>query len=375
MFRLAVDLRPLLERHESGVTHYAKALVHEFLQRGDLVELDLFYQARTRCEALHHLFPQVRHIPLSNTRFHLRCLLGFPTLPEAYFPHKPDLIWIPDRRPFYRTTIPLVMTVHDKVPELYPSTLSWKSRLWHLIFPLRRLLRLCSGLLVPTFTISQALQTKLPKEVTYEGAELEKATEPTFLSKKFPKRFYLMISPSDPRKRLDWVLRLAERFPKENFVIIGLKKQDKRFASIRLRKRSNLFPFSQITEGEKAWFLRRAKALLALSRYEGFDLPVLEAVAAKCPVIMSDISVHNELYKNALMVRSFQELEQAVQRLRTFNAPVPQPRGRYTWEAAAQRSLLFFLRILFYKNRKSGCHGNRHDHSHNTECFQTGHHG
>lgn len=350
MFRLAVDLRPLLERHESGVTHYAKALVREFLKRGDLVELDLFYQARTRYEPLHQIFPQVRHIPFSNTRFHLQCLLRFPVLPEGYFLQKPDLIWIPDRRPFYKTSIPLVMTVHDKVPELYASTLSWKSRLWHLIFPLRRLLKLCSGLLVPTFTVSQALRVNIPKEVTYEGAELERAIEPVYLNKHFPKQFYLMISPSDPRKRLDWMLRLAERFPKEAFVIIGFKKQDKRFAALHLKKRSNLFIFSQVTEGEKAWFLRRAKALLALSRYEGFDLPVLEAVRAKCPVILSDISVHNELYKNALMVRRFEELEYEIQRLRTSKAPVPQVRGHYTWKAAAERSLLFFLRILLHKD-------------------------
>ncbi len=41
-FRLAIDLRTLLEPYESGVTVYTKALVREFLQMEDL-SLDLFY--------------------------------------------------------------------------------------------------------------------------------------------------------------------------------------------------------------------------------------------------------------------------------------------------------------------------------------------
>lgn len=350
MLRLAVDLRPLLELHESGVTKYTKAILREFLKRDKEIDLDLFYQAKNRFEPIHLLFPQVRHIAISNTRFHLRCFFAFPALPNGYFDTKPDLIWIPDRRPFYKTSIPICMTIHDKVPELYASTLSWKSRLWHKVFPLRRLLKLCDGILLPSLTVSQAIKTNIPKEISYEGAELQKAVKPVLLPKKFPKDFYLMISPSDPRKRLKWIFELAAKMPKENFLVIGIKKKDKRFAKIRLEKKPNLYFFEQVTEGEKTWFLKQARALLALSKYEGFDLPVLEAVQAKCPVIMSDISVHNELYKNAIMIKSFEDLELAIKRSKTVEATVPKPRGHYTWELAAQRSLLFFLRILLHKN-------------------------
>ena len=350
MLRLAVDLRPLLESFESGVTQYTKALVREFLKRTDL-ELDLYYQARSRCERIHELFPQVRHVALSNTRFHARALFGFPSLPEGYFPVKPDLIWIPDRRPFYRTEIPIVMTIHDKVPEIYTSTLSRKSRLWHFIFSLKRLLSLCSGVVVPTFTVGGALKTKLPKEVSYEGASLARVKEPS-LSKKLRKvPFFVMISPSDPRKRLEWLFAMAERFSKVNFVVMGLKSTDSRFATLKLKKGANVFLLGEVSEEEKSWYLHHARALLALSKYEGFDLPVLEAVRAKCPVIMSDISVHNELYKKACMVKNLKELETAVYRALHEKIEVPEPRGDYTWKKTADRTLLFFLRVLFHKDR------------------------
>ena len=377
--RLAIDLRPLLEPYESGVTCYTKSMVKELLKKKDL-ELDLYYQARSRCEAIHSVFPTVRHLPLSNTRFHLRSLFGFPTLPDFYFLQKPDLIWIPDRRPFYKSDIPLVMTLHDRVPEFYRSTLSLKGRLWHSLFPLRRLLQLCSGILVPTFTVGETLRSKLPKEVTYAGARLSKNQEIPERARSLLKApFFLMISPSDPRKRLHWFFQMAERFPKAHFAVIGLKPKESRFATPRLaglKKRANIFLYPEVSDEEKSWFLHHARALLALSRYEGFDLPVLEAVKARCPVIMSGISVHHELYKtSAAFVNTLQELEVALYRALEGTVQVPVPRGLYSWGKAADRALFFFLRVLANKNRKSGGHGNGHNHPHNAQGLQPDEHG
>ncbi len=365
MLRLAVDLRPLLEPFESGVTQYTKAVVNEFLLRED-VELDLYYQARTRCQRIHDLYPNVRHIAISNTHFHFKCLFGFPSLPKDFFEEKPELIWIPDRRPFYRCSIPLVMTIHDKVPELYRGTLSIKGKLWHRLFSLKRLLSLCSGLLVPTFTVAGALNTQLPKEVTYEGARLQKSAAPKGVKKFKAAPFFLMISPSDPRKRIEWLLAMADRFPRANFIVVGLKDADARFAELKLEQKKNVMLLGEVSEGEKAWFLRNAVALLALSKYEGFDLPVLEAVQAKCSVIMSDIAVHNELYKKACFVKDLHELETAIYRALEGKVQVPLLRGQYTWAKTSERSLLFFLRVLLNEDRKRGSNGNRHDHSHHS---------
>ncbi len=365
MLRLAVDLRPLLEPFESGVTQYTKAVVNELLLRED-TELDLYYQARNRCEHIHELYPQVRHVAISNTSFHFRCLFGFPKLPEDFFEVLPDLIWIPDRRPFYKSKIPLVMTIHDKVPELYAGTLSLKGKLWHRLFSLRRLLSLCSGILVPSFTVAGGLKTALPKEVTYEGAKLEKSMAPKGVKKFKALPFFLMISPSDPRKRIEWLLTMADRFPRANFIVVGLKDADARFAQLKIEQKKNVFLMGEVTEGEKSWFLRNAVALLALSKYEGFDLPVLEAVQAKCPVIMSDIAVHHELYKKACCVKDLHQLETAIYRALEGKIQVPLLRGQYSWAKTAERSLLFFLRVLLNEDRKRSGNRNRHDHSHHS---------
>lgn len=349
--RIAVDLRPLLDPHESGVTVYTKSILKRLL-KDPSVEWHLFYQARKRCETIHRLFPQVKHVARSNTVFHLKSLFHFPALSASYFDEKIDLLWMPDRRPFYRCPFPVVMTVHDRIPEREKGSLSVKSRLWHTLFPLKRLLPLTSGLLFPSLTVAQSVRTRLPKEVTYEGAEpLPKSERPTALPKRVKgKDFYFALSPADPRKRLEWACRAAQRFPKLNLVIAGVKEGDRRFKKIKLAALPNLTLLPQVTEAEKAWLYSNALALLALSRSEGFDLPVLEAVQAKCPVLLSEIPVHSELYKNAEWIRSEEDLWKTIYLGESSNLRVPTPRGDYSWDKAAERTLLFFLRVLRHKD-------------------------
>lgn len=350
--RIAIDLRPLLDPYESGVKQYTRSMVQTMMKRSDL-NVELFYQASQKDESIHACFPEVRYIQSSNSLFHLRAFFAFPSLPQNYFRKKPDLVWIPDRRPFYRTDCPLVMTIHDQVPEKFKSSLSLKSKLWHLAFPLKRLLKLCSGVLLPSSSAGvNALPVSMKKEITYEGSTLSKTLSPPRNEKQLLKRpYFLCISPADPRKRLSWILQAAQAFPRVHFVIVGLKSGDRRFAPSKLKKQKNLFLYSEISEAEKSWFLKHAQALLSLSLHEGFDLPVLEAVRAACPVIMSDIAVHHELYRaDSVRVSNFQELRIAIHRALQGELSVPKPRGDYTWEAAANRALLLFRRVLRDKN-------------------------
>lgn len=339
---IGVDLRPLLENFESGVSVYTKSMLSELLKSNQF-DFDLFYQASKKSYKISKLFPNARHIKISNTAFHLRSLLFFPSIPRNYFSRIPDLIWIPDRRPFYKSKIPLVFTIHDLVPEKCFSSLSLKAKIWHKIFNLSRLLRLCDGVLTPSETIKNELNFRGKSEVTYEGASLPSTAKKIDLEK----GFLLSIAPADPRKRLSWIFKAAQDLPHEVFVIAGFKSGDKRFKKIEKKNLKNLILLGEISEEEKLWLLKNSKALLAVSEYEGFDLPVLEAVKANCPVILSKIGVHTELYKDATFVKTYQDL---ILSLKT-EAKVPKAKQDYTWESAAKRALLFFNRVITDENR------------------------
>lgn len=350
--KIAVDLRPLLDDFESGVKVYTKRMLQELYKRPDL-EIMPYYQAARPLQKIHELFPSTLYIPVSNTIFHLRSLFTFPALPDTYFERKPDLIWIPDRRPFYKTNIPVVFTIHDFVPELYPRTLSFKSRIWHSIFSYNRLKKIASGILTPSLSTASGLGINTPPfEVTYEGAVLAKEMHVPKSAKKIKSQpFFLTIAPADPRKGLKNIFALAKFFPNVNFVIAGYKKKDGRFSFFMHRhKQRNIIILNEVSDEEKLWLLKHAAGLLALSLYEGFDLPALEAVKAKCPVILSDIAVHRELYISNFFVKSHEDLICAVKKCLMGYGEVPALRGEYNWESAAKRALLFFVRVVGNKN-------------------------
>lgn len=359
--KLGVDLRVLLEDFPSGVSVYTREMIRELAKHKD-VDLFLFYQASKPKSSLHKEFPGLHFVQCSNFFFHLRSLFAAPLLPEDYFPENLDLIWLPDRRPFYKCDIPVTMTVHDAVPEKMKSTLSWRGRVWHCIFNLKRLSKYCAGFLFPSESVQSQFRYLKPAEVTFEGARSVKMTMPAQAKRLKKGPFMLFLAPADKRKGISLFYKMVQRFPKLNFVWLGEKKGDKRFSFFKRRNYENLISLGQVLESEKQWLLRHSSALLALSEMEGFDLPVLEAVHAKCPVIMSDISVHKELYKKGDYFSRPEDLIWLIKKAMNNQISVPVPRRNYSWDLAARQALLLFRRVIVDENRKRSGHGNRNDH-------------
>lgn len=353
---IAIDCRPIIEDRISGVSVYAHAMIAAMRSLPG-VKLQLFYQNYARAEHLHEKYPDIVFHRLSSRGFHLKSVFRAPALPETYFKQQPDLIWLPDRRPFYRTDIPVVMTIHDRVPQKAAASLSWRSRLWHALFSTERLLKQVDGVLCPSFTIEQEIPRDIPRRVTYEGSMPVKGEMPP----QMPKDFSLFIAPNDPRKGVKHLLQLAADFPKDAFVWIGSSSEDSRFAKRNYKIPKNIVRLHEVSEAQKWGLLRRARLLLALSDYEGFDLPVLEAVEAKCPVILSDISVHRELYTKAEFVSGYEEIFTAYVKSKHGKLPVPKARGHYSWTEAAHMALLFFRRVIENKNGHDGRNRHRDD--------------
>jgi glycosyltransferase involved in cell wall biosynthesis len=80
-----------------------------------------------------------------------------------------------------------------------------------------------------------------------------------------------------------------------------------RIAAAGLAPRADILGF--VTEADLAWRQQNACLLLYLSLYEGFGLPVLEAVAGGVPVIASDCSSLPELLPGAPGLMSLEQPE------------------------------------------------------------------
>ena len=97
----------------------------------------------------------------------------------------------------------------------------------------------------------------------------------------------LTVGSDEPRKRLDFIDAIVADLPAQvrsdlNLVKIG--------SGIRL------------SDDELIAAYQRAEALLFPSAGEGFGLPVLEAMAAGCPVLASDLGAHNEVVDPSMLL-------------------------------------------------------------------------
>jgi mannosyltransferase len=102
-------------------------------------------------------------------------------------------------------------------------------------------------------------------------------------------------------------------------------------------------------------FYNIAHALLYPSRYEGFGIPIIEAMAAGCPVVAVNVSAVPEacgdagLLVNEIRSESFSDkirmLENAEFRSETIRKGFKQAE-RFSWEACYQETMAFYEKIL-----------------------------
>lgn len=129
--------------------------------------------------------------------------------------------------------------------------------------------------------------------------------------------YLLFIGTIEPRKNLvrliqafDWI---ATEFPKHSLVLAG--KLGWNFDPVLSAMRNS--PFGQrirhlgyISEDQKRILLAACDILIYPSLYEGFGLPVLEAMAAGVPVITSNVSSLPEVAANAAILVDPESVDQ-----------------------------------------------------------------
>jgi glycosyltransferase involved in cell wall biosynthesis len=67
-------------------------------------------------------------------------------------------------------------------------------------------------------------------------------------------------------------------------------------------------PFHRVSDEEKARLLRGCRALLHVSTFEGFGLPVLEGLAHGIPTLCSDLPPHREIAGDAALYAPFDDV-------------------------------------------------------------------
>lgn len=176
-------------------------------------------------------------------------------------------------------------------------------------------------------------------------------------------RFILYVGTIEPRKNILGLVKAFERcaaaHPGVKLVIAGKLGWDydtllQYTNASALRDRIVLTGY--INEAEKHALLKSALLFIYVSFYEGFGLPVLEAMAAGVPTITSNISSMPEVAGNGALQVDPNNVDQIVEAMQSLlDDPAAghrlvehgrvQSRG-FTWENMTAISLDFYARVL-----------------------------
>jgi len=366
--RIVYDATPLLLR-SAGVKNYHHALLARLLPRAAPHMLELF-PFLTHLGVLRNERSNYPRLP---TAARLGALLGanYLGLPlGAWAGRRADLFHVtyhlrrPPRRPR------LTCFLHDLTPLLMPELHTPSSVRYFRRFAADTLPRL-AGIVVPSGSARRDLVEKLgvsEERVTVipHGVDPEffppGPLEPDSRAYDLPDRYILFLGALEPRKNLATLLDAYDQLPqalRESFplVVAGASGWKNRRLRQRLAaaQRAGVRWLGYVPPSVLPLVYGGASLFVFPSLYEGFGLPVLEAMAAGVPVVTSNVSSLPEVAGDAALTvdpRSASELARAIERVLTDSALAAdlaqrgQRRARdYTWEKAALATKAFFERV------------------------------
>ncbi|MCP4219988.1 MAG: glycosyltransferase family 4 protein [bacterium] len=180
-------------------------------------------------------------------------------------------------------------------------------------------------------------------------------------------KYFLFVGTLEPRKNIDSIIKAFHhvkhaysRFDDATRLVIVGKKgwfYDKIFETVeKLGVRDFVVFTGYVTEEEKKALLKDAFLFVYPSFYEGFGLPVLEAMICGTPVITANISALPEVAGDAALLidpHRWRDIAEAMLRLLSdieLRAKLTR-RGekqakRFSWEKSAEKTLALFEKIL-----------------------------
>ena len=142
-----------------------------------------------------------------------------------------------------------------------------------------------------------------------------------------------------PHKNFGWIVENARLHPECQYVIAG--KTDLRvWLDETDRFRGNVLYLGYQSDERVKALIENAKALVFPSRYEGFGIPPLEAIALGTPTIVSDIEVLREIYGNCASYLDPDDSSVSLDELlKSKRASSESLLKEHSWEAASRKWL------------------------------------
>lgn len=252
-------------------------------------------------------------------------------LPIAFRRIKPDLFVSPDGYCSLRSGVPTLMVVHDIAFEHYPEQVPYWVRRYYQYFVPRYCHRAQAIATVSDYTSRDLTQRYgiAPGKMTtvYNGTNPEycplTAEEQNVVRQRYAQGcdYFLFVGAIHPRKNLANILRAYDQFKRQTpsrvkMLIAGRRawQSSEAFEVYEnMQYQSDVLFLGHLEVSDLAAVVGGALALVYTSLFEGFGIPIIEAMTCRVPVITSNVSSMPEVAGNAALLVSPQEVNAIAQ--------------------------------------------------------------
>jgi glycosyltransferase involved in cell wall biosynthesis len=274
--RVAIDVSPLAQTR-AGTARYLKGLMHELQRRDDVKVSIRSFGGGSRLSTL------------ARDGVWYPFLLGRESNAEV--------LHCPTYRGPLRPRLPLVVTVHDLAVLRHPEAFNRWTRTYS---P-----RVVPGVLRAARRVIAVSQFTRRELVELLGVPDEKIrVVPNAVGEEFTRDgpaesgdYVLAVGTLEPRKNLDRLIEAVRRTDRE-LRVVGARG----WGGVEVRGRNGVRWLGEVDDAQLARLYRGADCVAYPSLYEGFGIPVLEAMACGAPVVTTRGTAMEEVAQGAAVL-------------------------------------------------------------------------
>jgi len=370
--KIAININELTIKQETGVKVYTREIVSA-LGKIDRENEYILYanklpkkELSSEASELSSFLGGNPNFKIQNSKFNLP-FWTYLKLPQEIRKDKPDVFFMPIQSvPFLNKpkNIKIIVTVHDLAFLIFPEYFTAKNR-FLLNFHTKRAVQMADKIIAP----SEATKKDLIKfykvdenkvKVIYHGVTMNH--ELRIMNHELRIPYILFVGQIQPRKNLIRLIEAFElireknkKYPNLNLVIAGGGgwMANKTYEKARKSKFSKDIIFVGKTSNEHlAELYKNALIFVMPSLYEGFGLPVLEAMSYGVPCAVSDNSSLAEIVDDHALLFDAYSSSDIAQKIsmflnndilrKDFSQRSLQNAKHFTWAESAKKTLEVF---------------------------------
>ena len=369
--RIGVDARHLSGRNNGIQTYLLNLLHYSIKSTMDTHEWFLYCPYSIDKKVFNYKHVKIINPPISTKFIGFHLVFSQIFIPILSLIDRVDIVWFPANRSslFLPKSIARVVSIHDVVWKKYPETMKYTGLKLDKFFMMRS-----AKLADIVTTVSHSSFDDIVRAGVSDSNKIivvsNGVNRPNSIEKKIDRSFFLFVGTLEPRKNLTRLLQAYGSLPlsikeKMKLVIVGGKgwgEVNLLDTITQLDLTEYVKVLGRVDDATLATLYTNAQFLVMPSLYEGFGLPLVEAMSYGTPVLtannssMPEVTGNAGLLVDALDVESIadglqemitnNELRERLAKNAKLNA------ARYSWDESAKKLITVFEQAIDLRKDK-----------------------